>query len=63
MAHQPAILGAVNVVATYFGFRYIDRLGRRPLALVGFAGMAVFMVVAAIDVFLIKTRTKRESQT
>ena len=43
-----AILGAVNVVATYFGFRYIDRLGRRKLALGGFAGMAVFMLVAAI---------------
>jgi MFS transporter, SP family, arabinose:H+ symporter len=45
-----AILGTVNVVATYFGFRYIDRLGRRKLALGGFAGMAVFMVVAAIGV-------------
>lgn len=45
-----AILGAVNVIATYFGFRYIDKLGRRPLALGGFAGMAVFMIVAAIGV-------------
>jgi MFS family permease len=45
-----AILGAVNVVATYFGFRYIDKLGRRPLALGGFAGMAIFMIVAAIGV-------------
>jgi MFS transporter, SP family, arabinose:H+ symporter len=45
-----AILGAVNVVATYFGFRYIDKLGRRPLAMTGYAGMAVFMVVAAIGV-------------
>ena len=43
-----AILGTVNVVATYFGFRYIDRLGRRKLALGGFAGMAVFILVAAI---------------
>ena len=43
-----AILGAVNVVATYFGFRYIDKLGRRKLALGGFAGMAIFMLVAAI---------------
>jgi SP family arabinose:H+ symporter-like MFS transporter len=43
-----AILGAVNVVATYFGFRYIDRVGRRKLALGGFAGMGVFMLVAAI---------------
>jgi MFS transporter, SP family, arabinose:H+ symporter len=45
-----AILGTVNVVATYFGFRYIDRVGRRPLALGGFIGMAVFMVVAAAGV-------------
>ena len=45
-----AILGAVNVVATYFGFRYIDKLGRRPLALGGYAGMAVFMLVAALGV-------------
>ena len=45
-----AILGAVNVVATYFGFRWIDKMGRRPLAIVGYAGMAVFMIVAAIGV-------------
>jgi len=45
-----AILGAVNVVATYFAFRYIDRVGRKPLALGGFAGMSVFMLVAAVGV-------------
>ncbi len=45
-----AILGAVNVVATYFGFRWIDKVGRRPLALWGYAGMAVFMLVAAAGV-------------
>lgn len=45
-----AILGAINVVATYFGFRYIDRVGRRPLALGAYAGMAVFMLVAAAGV-------------
>jgi SP family arabinose:H+ symporter-like MFS transporter len=45
-----AILGAVNVIATYFGFRWIDKMGRRPLAIVGFAGMAVFMLVAAAGV-------------
>ena len=45
-----AILGAVNVVATYFGFRWIDKFGRRPLALWGYAGMAVFMMVAALGV-------------
>ncbi|HZE40875.1 MAG TPA: sugar porter family MFS transporter [Stackebrandtia sp.] len=42
-----AIMTLVNVAATYFGFRYIDKLGRRPLAIGGFAGMAVFALVAA----------------
>jgi hypothetical protein len=37
------------VVATYFGFRNIDRLGRRKLAIGGFAGMAAFMLVAAVE--------------
>ncbi len=45
-----AILGAVNVVATYFGFRFIDRAGRRALSMLGYAGMAVFMLVAAVGV-------------
>ena len=45
-----AILGAVNVIATYFAFRWIDKVGRRPLALAGYAGMAVFMVIAALGV-------------
>jgi MFS family permease len=44
------ILGAVNVIATYFAFRWIDKVGRRPLALWGHAGMAVFMLVAAAGV-------------
>lgn len=45
-----AILGAVNVIATYFAFRWIDKFGRRPLAIGGYLGMAVFMVVAAAAV-------------
>ena len=48
-----AILAAINVIATYFGFRYIDRAGRRPLAMAGYAGMAVFMLVAAVGVVLL----------
>ncbi|MGH8876562.1 MAG: MFS transporter, partial [Stackebrandtia sp.] len=42
-----AVMTLVNVAATYFGFRYIDKLGRRPLAIGGFAGMSVFALVAA----------------
>ena len=44
------ILGIVNVIATYFGFRYIDKVGRRPLAIYGFAGMAAFMLVSSAGV-------------
>jgi MFS transporter, SP family, arabinose:H+ symporter len=44
------ILGVVNVAATYFGFRWIDKIGRRPLAIFGYLGMAVFMLVAAAAV-------------
>jgi MFS transporter, SP family, arabinose:H+ symporter len=45
-----AILGAVNVVATYFAFRWIDKVGRRRLAIAGYAGMTVFILVAAAGV-------------
>jgi SP family arabinose:H+ symporter-like MFS transporter len=45
-----AILGAVNVIATYFAFRWIDKRGRRPLAIGGYMGMTVFILVAAIGV-------------
>ena len=45
-----AILGAVNVVATYFAFRWIDKLGRRPLAIGGYAGMSVSILLAALGV-------------
>jgi sugar porter (SP) family MFS transporter len=45
-----AILGAINVIATYFGFRYIDKVGRRRLAIGGYAGMTVFILVAAVGV-------------
>jgi MFS transporter, SP family, arabinose:H+ symporter len=45
-----AILGAVNVVATYFAFRWIDKLGRRPLAIFGYMGMTVFILIGALGV-------------
>jgi sugar porter (SP) family MFS transporter len=47
-----AIMTAVNVAATYLAFRYIDRIGRRKLALGGFAGMAVAALIAAIGIGL-----------
>jgi len=39
----------INVIATYFGFRYIDKVGRRPLAIGGFAGMAVFIWLRRLE--------------
>jgi SP family arabinose:H+ symporter-like MFS transporter len=47
-----SIMTAVNVSATYFGFRYIDRLGRRKLAIGGYAGMLLFALVAAAGLAL-----------
>jgi hypothetical protein len=38
------------VVATYFGFRWIDKIGRRPLALGGYAGMTASILLAALGV-------------
>jgi MFS family permease len=48
-----AILGAVNVIATYFAFKWIDKVGRRPLAIWGYVGMTVFILVAAAGVGLL----------
>jgi MFS transporter, SP family, arabinose:H+ symporter len=45
-----AILGAINVIATYFAFRWIDKFGRRRLAIGGYAGMTVFILLAAFAV-------------
>ncbi len=36
-----------NVGFTYFGFRYIDRIGRRKMSIGGFSGMIVFALIAA----------------
>ncbi|MDQ6789804.1 MAG: sugar porter family MFS transporter [Candidatus Dormibacteraeota bacterium] len=41
------ILAVVNVIATFFAFRYIDKVGRRPLALGAYAGMALFILIGA----------------
>ncbi len=41
------MLTAVNVTATYFAFRWIDRKGRRKLAIGGYIGMGLFALLAA----------------
>jgi sugar porter (SP) family MFS transporter len=47
------IMTAVNVAATYFAFRWIDRRGRRPLALGGYTGMAISAIIAAVGIGLL----------
>lgn len=41
------ILAIVNVVSTFFAFRYIDRVGRRLLGMGAYTGMFVFLLVGA----------------
>jgi MFS transporter, SP family, arabinose:H+ symporter len=41
---------AAQSIGAVFAFRWIDKVGRRPLALWGYAGMAVFILVAAAGV-------------
>ncbi|HEX3336234.1 MAG TPA: sugar porter family MFS transporter [Jatrophihabitans sp.] len=46
------IMTIVNVAATYFAFRWIDKIGRRKLAIGGFGGMAVAAITAAVGIGL-----------
>ncbi|MBO0775620.1 MAG: sugar porter family MFS transporter [Actinobacteria bacterium] len=43
-----AIMTAVNVASTYLGFRWIDKYGRRKLAIGGYTGMIIFALVSAL---------------
>lgn len=45
-----AVMSVVNVIATYFAFKFIDRIGRRRLAVGGYTGMAAAMLVGAAGV-------------
>ena len=42
-----SILAVVNVISTYFAFRFIDKVGRRKLAMLAYAGMTVFLLIGA----------------
>jgi sugar porter (SP) family MFS transporter len=42
--HQAAIVGAVNFAMTIVAMRWIDRLGRKPLLVVGTSGMAAALL-------------------
>ena len=42
------IMTTVNVASTYLGFRWIDKFGRRWLAIAGYTGMIVFALVSVL---------------
>ncbi|MFF0341542.1 sugar porter family MFS transporter [Kribbella sp. NPDC004875] len=45
-----ALMSVVNVIATFFAFKFIDKAGRRKLALGGYAVMAAAMLFGAAGV-------------
>jgi SP family galactose:H+ symporter-like MFS transporter len=45
-------IGAVNVVATFIAIAYIDRIGRRPLLLIGLVGMGISLTVVGFAIWL-----------
>ncbi len=45
--YAAGILAVVNVAATYFAFRFIDKVGRRRLAMGAYTVMLVFLLVGA----------------
>ncbi|KAA8922105.1 sugar porter family MFS transporter [Thermoplasma sp.] len=47
-----AILAIINVAATYIGFKYIDTVGRRKLALMGYGGMTFFAILGGVLLYL-----------
>jgi sugar porter (SP) family MFS transporter len=53
-----AIMTAVNVAATYLGFRWIDKFGRRKLAIGGYAGMIVFALVSTLGLAALSGTTR-----
>jgi MFS transporter, SP family, arabinose:H+ symporter len=42
-----SILAIINVISTYFAFRFIDKIGRRKLAMAAYVGMTVFLIIGA----------------
>lgn len=45
-------IGAVNVVATFIAIAYIDKIGRRPLLLIGLVGMGISLTVVGFAIWL-----------
>jgi MFS family permease len=44
---QAVLVGLVNLLMTFVAIRFVDRLGRKPLLLIGAAGMAVSLLTCS----------------
>src|ERR1035437_10474712 len=44
---QAVLMGLVNLVMTFVAIRFIDRLGRKPLLIIGVTGMAVSLLTCS----------------
>lgn len=42
------IIGIINLIFTFIGIAYVDKFGRRPLLLIGFAGMCFSMAAVGL---------------
>ena len=51
-------MSAVNVLATYVAFKFIDRAGRRKLAVGGYIGMALSALLTAVGLALLPGMTR-----
>jgi MFS transporter, SP family, xylose:H+ symportor len=52
---QTVIVGAVNMLFTVIAIWTVDRLGRKPLMLIGFAGMGISLVALGLAAYLQRT--------
>lgn len=52
---QTVIVGAVNMLFTVLAIWTVDRLGRKPLMLIGFAGMGISLGALGLAAFLQRT--------
>lgn len=49
---QTIIVGAVNLTFTVIAIRTVDRIGRRPLMIIGSAGMGVCLIAMGLSAYL-----------
>jgi len=56
-------IGAVNVLATLIAIAFVDRLGRKPLLVVGLTGMAISLTVVGITFLFIDDKVTIHAST